>query len=300
MAWSNGLAEWIDSDTAYLSVVFSWRLPDAYARASFYKQQGYLVRAGGPGTWMLPDYLKDVAMVDPLGNIDALIHHNPLATIASRACPGMGTEENPKPCTFCIVPKMWGTKFILLPDFIPRPILCDDNLSALPIRYQEHIIEKYRKFNVPLQDCNSGFEPFTFDEDTFRRWGEIYNGTWRFGYDTLKERDNVFRMFRILKNVPARRKRVYVLIGLEPFAECYQRVREVIEWGGEPHCQPFMDLNTLVKRARPRFDWTEQKLTNMTRWANRWIWRHVRFEDYNPSYHTPVDRTSQLELMVDV
>lgn len=282
MAWSNGLAEWVEGDTAYLSVVFSWRLPDAYSRAMFYRAQGLKVRAGGPAVFSLPDYLRDVA--DTVGITDALIHHNPLATMASRGCPGMGTEEQPKPCTFCIVWKMEGTRFTFIPDFTPRPILVDNNLSALPVNYQEYIIEKYKKFDVLLQDCNSGFEPVTFDEGTYRRWSAIYAGAWRFGYDTLKERDNVYRMFQVLKDVPARRKRVYVLIGNEPFEACYQRVREVIEWGGEPHCQPFMDLNTLVKRARPRYDWTENKLSDMARWANRFLWRKVKFEDYRSDY----------------
>ncbi len=30
-AWVGGLAEWIEGDTAYLSVAFTWRLPDERA-----------------------------------------------------------------------------------------------------------------------------------------------------------------------------------------------------------------------------------------------------------------------------
>ncbi len=49
MAWSGGLAEWTEGDTAYLSVAFSWKLPAAYQRAVWYRSQGFTVRAGGPG-----------------------------------------------------------------------------------------------------------------------------------------------------------------------------------------------------------------------------------------------------------
>ena len=114
MSWSNGLAEWIEGDTAYLSVAFSWRLPDAYQRAVWLRAQGYRVRAGGPGMFApsLRRYLADVAELG--GEVDALTHHNPQATIASRGCP-VG-------CYFCIVPKMEGLTFTLLPDFTPRPI----------------------------------------------------------------------------------------------------------------------------------------------------------------------------------
>ena len=94
MAWSGGFAEWVENDTAYLSVAFSWVLPKAYQRAIWYREQGYKVRAGGPGMFApsLRKYLADVAELG--GNVDALIHHNPDATIASRGCP-VG-------CYFCI------------------------------------------------------------------------------------------------------------------------------------------------------------------------------------------------------
>ena len=273
--WSNGLAEWVEGDTAYLSVVFSWRLPDAYQRAVWYKSQGYKVRAGGPGMFApsLRKYLSGVAELG--GEVDALIHHNKDATIASRGCP-VG-------CYFCIVPKMEGKEFTLIPDFTPRPILCDNNLSALPVEYQAHIIEKYKRSGVQLLDANSGFEPRTFDTGTFARWKEINRGPWRFAYDETAEENEVHVVTQILKDEPGPKKRVYVLIGNEPFEPCYRRIMQVIEWGCEPHVQPLIALNALERRPIVRHDWTEQKLRDLARWANRWIWRTVPFSEYSPS-----------------
>lgn len=271
MSWSGGLAEWVNGDTACLSIVFSWMLPAAYQRAVWYKAQGYKVRVGGPAVWAVPKYLEGVAEMG--GEVDALIHHNPQATIASRGCP-VG-------CYFCLVPPMEGKTFTLIPDFTPRPILCDNNLSALPVEYQEHIIRRYQEAGIPLLDANSGFEPHTFDADTYHRWKVINRGPWRFALDETRELEDVRRMMLILKDEPANTKRVYVLIGNEPVASCHERILKVIEWGGEPHCQPIMALNTLVKRPQVRHDWTEQKLRDMARWANRWIWRTVPFEKYN-------------------
>ncbi|RWI93410.1 MAG: hypothetical protein EOR23_34395, partial [Mesorhizobium sp.] len=95
--WSGGLAEWTDEDTAYLSVAFTWRLNDAYQRACWYKAAGFKVRAGGPGIFTRKHFLADVAEIG--GSIpDAVVHHNPMATFASRGCP-VG-------CWFCIVPKL--------------------------------------------------------------------------------------------------------------------------------------------------------------------------------------------------
>ncbi len=272
MSWSGGLAEWIEGDTAYLSVVFSWKLPDAFQRAIWYRAQGYRVRAGGTALFTNRKYLADVAEIG--GEVDALVYHNPKATIASRGCP-VG-------CYFCIVPRMEGKTFTLLPDFSPRPILCDNNLSALPVDYQEYIIKKYQDTGTILEDANSGFEPHTFDEDTYRRWKVINRGPWRFALDEIGELEDVRRTMAILKDEPASSKRVYVLIGNEPIASCLERITKVIEWGGEPHCQPLMALNTLEKRPQVRHDWTGQKLHDMARWANRWLWRSVPWSEYKP------------------
>lgn len=275
--WIGGLAEWTEGGTAFLSIAFTWKLPEARARALWYRALGFRVRAGGPATFRPTGYLADVA--DLGGDIpDAVTHHNPQGTFASRGCP-VG-------CSFCIVPAMEGRTFTLLPEFTPRPILCDSNLSALPVEYQRHIIARYQAVGVPLLDAQSGFEPRTFDGGTLERWRPVLRGPWRFAYDDMAERDDVQRMMRLLAAVPAKRKRVYVLIGNEPVAECLQRIREVLEWGGEPHCQPYLKLNTLTKEPWARFDWTAQRLRDVARWANRRIWRYATLDEYRAGTKT--------------
>lgn len=276
-AWVGGLAEWTADDTAYLSIAFTWKLDEAYSRACWYRAQGYKVRAGGPGIFTRKHFLAEVAEIG--GDMpDAVSHHNPSATIASRGCP-VG-------CWFCIVPKMEGKAFTLLPDFPVRPILCDNNLSGLPAEYQDFIVRRYEAEGVPLLDANSGFEPRTFDDEVFARWHPINKGPWRFAYDDQAERPYVERVMRMLRGVGARRKRVYVLIGNEPVASCLERIREVIAWGGEPHVQPFIKLNALRREPHIRFDWTAQKLRDMARWANRMQWRKHTFAEYRRSAKT--------------
>lgn len=276
-AWVGGLAEWTDGDTAFLSIAFTWKLNEARDRARWYRALGYKVRAGGPATFRPHGYLRED--VELGGDIpDAIRFHNPAATIASRGCP-VG-------CSFCIVPKMEGRNFTLLPDFPVRPVLCDNNLSGLPTEYQDYIVERYKAAGVPLLDANSGFEPRTFDGAVYERWRGINRGPWRFAYDDLQERNEVRAVMTMLRAVSPRKKRVYVLLGNEPFDACMQRIREVIEWGGEPHCQPFMKLNALEKVPHARFDWTVQKLVNVARWANRRIWRYAAFADYDANAKT--------------
>lgn len=275
--WVGGLAEWTEGETAYLSVAFTWRLDDAYMRACWYRQAGFKVRAGGPGIFTRKHFLADVAAIG--GDCpDAIVWHHPQATMASRGCP-VG-------CWFCIVPKMEGKAFTLIPDFPVRPILCDNNLSALPADYQRHIIARYKAEAVPLSDANSGFEPRTFDDEVYSRWREINRGPWRFAYDDQAERPYVERVMRMLKDVSPRRKQVYVLIGNEPKAACLERIAEVRAWGGEPYVQPYMKLNALVKRPHVRFDWTERDLLKVQRWVNGRFIKYATLDEYDPSMRT--------------
>jgi hypothetical protein len=275
--WVNGLAEWPDGDTVNLSIAFTWKLNDAYMRAVYYRAQGYKVRVGGPGLFTRKHYLADVAELG--GDYpDAITRHNPMATFASRGCP-VG-------CWFCIVPKMEGRAFTELPDFAVRPVLCDNNLSALSPEYQDHIVRRYKAAEVPLLDANSGFEPRTFDEEVFERWRPINKGPWRFAYDDEKDGPHVERVMRMLrgKGVNPRRIQVYTLIGNEPRDQCLARIRRVIDWGGEPYAQPYMKLNALEKRPNVRFDWTEAGLKAVQRWVNGRFWKYVAFDDYRVSY----------------
>lgn len=166
--WVKGVAHWRDGETAFISVAFTWRLPEARRVAEYYRAIGVTrVRIGGPGVFTQRKYVADFAEVG--GEIpDAIARHNPSATRASYGCPVGGW--------FCIVPKMDGKTFRLLPDFPVRPILCDDNLSALPADYQDYIVARYRAAGVELLDANSGFEPATFDEEVFARWRPILKG----------------------------------------------------------------------------------------------------------------------------
>lgn len=282
-AWVGGLAEWIEGDTAYLSIAFTWKLDEAYQRALWYKSLGFKVRAGGPGIFTRKHYLAEVAEIG--GDIpDALRHHNPMATKASEGCPVN--------CWFCIVPKLEGTQFQFLPDFEPRPVLTDNNLSALPADYQQHIVDRYRSAGVPLLDANSGFEPKTFDLSVYRRWAPINQGPWRFALDETGELKEASRAISMLKanGVSSRKIQVYVMIGHEPFDDCMARIKQVISLGGEPYVQPIMKLNALSKEPWVRHDWTAHRLKQVQRWVNRHIWRSADFADYNASTKSSRER----------
>jgi len=279
--WIKGVAHWREGTTALISIAFTWRLPEVRKIADYYRAIGCdRIRLGGPGTFTMRKYISEhLADLELGGSIaDVLRFHNPMATRASYGCPVN--------CHFCIVPKMDGTAFSFVDDFPPRPILCDDNLSALPANYQQHIIDRYLQAGVPILDANSGFEPRTFDDEVFARWKPVLKGPWRFGFDEKTEGEQVARVFRMLKDVSPRKKQVYTMIGHEPFDVCMDRIRKVIASGGEPYAQPMLQLNTLVKEPKVRYDWTALKLKQVQRWVNRRLWRYVPFDQYDANVKT--------------
>lgn len=284
MSWVGGLAHWRDEEArvAFLSIAFTWKIDEARKLAEYYASLGYRVRAGGPAMFRMAWAMEDVAEVDGIGALpDAVGRHNPLATTASRGCP-VG-------CWFCIVPAMEGKEFTFLPDFEPRPILTDNNLSALPADYQQHIVERYISAGVHLLDANSGFEPKTFDEEVFERWKPINRGPWRFALDETGELNDAKRAIGMLRQrgVSGRRIQVYVMIGHEPFEQCMHRIQTVIDLGGEPYVQPVMKLNAREKTPWVRHDWTPRLLGQVQRWANRRLWRKTPFLEYDVNAKSP-------------
>lgn len=263
-------------DKVYLSVIFSWHAKVALQIAFRHKSHAD-IECGGPGMFALTKWWKEQTGLECHRGLDWRFERQRgdyRMTFASRGCP-VG-------CYFCIVPRIEGLEQTLDWDFRPAPVLCDNNLSALPVEFQEHIVRRYRETNTRLDDANSGFEPLTFDEGTYRRWVSVLRGPWRFAFDTTSEEPQVRRMMSVLKGVSVKRKQVYVLIGNEPMAACFERAQKVIEWGGEPYVQSLLPLNALSRdHLKIAYDWTWQHLKDMQRYYNRHLWRYVPLNEYS-------------------
>ena len=294
--WARGHVEWIEDEVAHLSVVFTWDLERVWQRANWLHRAGYRVRVGGPAVHVRTPVRDALAGIAEIGGhvAEAVVRHNPDATFASRGCP-VG-------CWFCVVPSMEGREFTLIEDFVPRPILCDNNLSALPGTFQDHIVARYQETEVPLLDANSGFEPRTFDEEVFRRWEPVLRGPWRFALDDEGDLPHVLGVLDMLRErVPnPRRKRLYVLVGNEPFDLCMHRIRTVLDGGAEPHVQPLMKLNAMRREPWVRHDWSVDLLRSVARWANRRLWKYTDFDGYRRSVRSSRQEKTEGQMSLTV
>lgn len=266
---SNDLT-WMDkgADLVAFSCIFSWYLPRLVQFASMAKDWGAEVWIGGPAVSFSREnasYVRQGVGIEPKIGIDERFEREQgdyQMVYFSRGCPAYTPA-----CGKCPVPFLEGNSFRLYPDAQPAKLLLDNNLSALPVEYQEHIIRRYAE-SWPTKrgkvDANSGFEPHSFTEETLVRWKEFPLMCWRFGYDDITERDEALEMMSLLKSYGfgGERVRVYTMIGNEPIDVCHQRMREVIEMGMHPWPQRLRPLNWLgPKGTLPcLFDWDEPTL----------------------------------------
>lgn len=279
-----------EADLVCVSVIFSWHAPLAAEIAHRFLGKAE-VWAGGPGLFKLADWWKSrvnelqCKLVLGLDGRFERQRGSYRVTFASRGCPVN--------CWYCPVTPMEGREFTLYYDFEPAPILCDNNLSALPKDFQSHIVNRYLNAGVPLLDANSGFEANVFDQDTYERWKPVMRGAWRTAFDILPRHRAVQQALGILRDEPRKKKRIYVLIGNEPMESCFERATKVLEWGGEPHCQAVMPLDALNKDDFTiRYDWTISRLKHFARYFNRFLWKYTTLSDYRCGDLAPFDDLS--------
>lgn len=284
---TNITSDCMSSDLFCFSVVFSTRLREMIEMIRLVKPHGE-VWIGGPAVTFSNTNRKFVVEstgVEPHFGIDNRFEqasgHFPMVYF-SRGCPAYTPA-----CGQCPVPFIEGNKFRYYPDAHPAKLLLDNNLSALPVEYQEHIINRYRDWPGKLGkvDANSGFEPHSFTENTLLRWQKFPLQCWRFGYDDLTERDEALEMMRLLKyhGYMGEKVRVYTMIGNEPIADCVQRIREVIDFGFHPWPQRLRPLDWLGPDGTLpcRYDWDEPTLIAYQRfYSYRAFWGRLKPEEF--------------------
>jgi hypothetical protein len=191
-----------------------------------------------------------------------------------------------------------GHEVHLLSDFVPRPVLCDDNLSALPADYQDFIIRRYQEAGVKLRDANSGFEPVTFTEAVYRRWKPILaagGSPWRFGFDETVEAPQVRVVLKMLAERAAEAQTPLRADRQRALGACVARIYECINESARnaatgrlsPMCEPYvqweMKLVALEKKPWVRFDWTAAELYRVQKWINSFAYRTVPLKEFKPN-----------------
>ena len=284
MAWGNGIAEWTEGDTAFISAVFSWNAQKTYMRCNYYRALGYRVRVGGQVVFQYPEMFAEF---DTAGAVDALSHHNPQATFTSRGCI--------RHCSFCLVPKLEGA-LVELDDWPVRPIVCDNNLLATSPAHFDKVVDRLLESGLAKIDFNQGLDARILTDHHARRFAELPRDTIvRLAWDHIKTEALYLQAFdRLLTaGIKPQQIRTYVLIGYKDTPEdALHRLKTIRELGALPNPMRYQPLDATRRNSYVGEGWTNELLTRYMRyWSNLRITGAFPFEEYR--------RTEKLQTIDD-
>ncbi len=270
--WPKKAIDWIEDRTAFVSVPFTWELPQAYSRCIFLRQQGYGVRAGGPAVDLMPDYLVAVARIG--GEVDALKHHNPDATFTSRGCI--------RRCEFCAVPKIEGA-LVELAEWEVKPILCDNNLLACSREHFDKVIDSLK--SLTEVDFNQGLDARLLTDYHAHRLAELDLKVVRLAWDHTASEPWVMQALEVLRvvGIPKMKIRVYVLLNHKDTPEdALYRLQTLKDWGVRPFPMRYQPLDALEKNAYISPHWTKEQIYQvMEYWTQLRRYEHIPFEEFD-------------------
>lgn len=268
MSWSKSIIHWREYEELFISIPFTWYLPLAKKLCEWNKEAGITVHVGGPGVESMPEYLCNVAdwiggemYPSPLGR------HNPDATFTTRGCI--------RKCRFCAVPKIEGD-FRELRDWIPAPIVCDNNLLASSQCHFDRVIDSLKIFKGV--DFNQGLDARLLNDHHIERLQELRLPKLRFAFDHISLESTVMGAIeRVIKAGFARRRiGCYVMFGFEDSPEdALYRAEAIKAKGIKPFLQRYQPLageQALKKDSWVGLGWTAMEMHRFQRYWCRQNW----------------------------
>jgi hypothetical protein len=204
--WSNDVVQWKMNGITHLSVPFTWFVKKAIALAN--KEKGKVI-IGGPGAMLMQEMIesrtgKNVQYRSSLEGIEPVTLHNPFATFTTRGCISK--------CKFCAVPVIEGT-FREVSDFVPRPIVCDNNFLAASKVHFNKAVDKLKI--MPCVDFNQGLDATIFTPEKADRLAELKIPVLRFSFDGLQKEAAVMDAIKLARSKGFRQISIYVLYGFK-------------------------------------------------------------------------------------
>jgi hypothetical protein len=212
MSWPCKPTTWFDSNTRYISIPFTWNLPDVVRDVL----QGDMffggTVVGGPAVRLMPDYFDGVrdVVVDTGDYAGVLQRVNPEATKTTTGCVNK--------CKFCAVPKTEG-QLVELDDWPDLPLICDNNLFAASEQHFDKVCDKLEHHD--WSDFNQGVDCRILNTHHSERLAGLRGCIVRLALDNSALTDRWERAVAMLTEhgFPKSRIRSYVLCGYESSPE---------------------------------------------------------------------------------
>jgi hypothetical protein len=257
--WRKTIASWEVNGTVYLSVPFTWLIDEAIA---FIGKQKKPVVVGGPGAILAQDRLAGIAPVEKtIDWCEPVTFHNPLATFTTRGC-----VNN---CAFCAVPKIEG-EFREIANFIPRPIICDNNFLASSKRHFNRVVDALKP--LPYVEFNQGLEARLFTQERAARIAELKVHDVRFAFDSTDKEGHLQEAIKTAHRNGLKRISVLMLYGFtDTPADALYRAERLRKMGAnEIYPMRYQPLGASHKNEfiNTKAGWTEYELQ---RFRSYWL-----------------------------
>jgi len=273
VGWARDLVWWKASGTLYLSVPFTWSMPEAKRMAAAHHG---LVVAGGPAVKLQPPTWAETPDECPY---DVLSMHNPMATFTTRGCPNR--------CGFCAVPRIEGD-FRELQTWKPAPVVCDNNLMAASKAHIKRVVKSLRPFESV--DFNQGLDARLFTSWHAGELAKLKNPMIRFAFDNVNSEGKVADAIATARAAGLRNFHVYVLIGFRDTPDNAQyRLEKVREWGIRPNPMRYQPLDSEIRDEYVAPGWSAGLMNDMVRYYSKLRWlEHIPFVKYHQSGDMPL------------
>lgn len=272
-SWAKSIVHWRENGTLNVSIVFTWHLPLAHRLCEWNRISGLNVYAGGPAVSLMPHYLADVAECGGESYPLPLARHNPDATFTTRGCI--------RQCSFCAVPRIEG-EFRELADWIPAPVVCDNNLLAASRAHFNRVIDQLKPFS--RVDFNQGLDVRLLKDWHLDRLRELHLVQIRYAWDWVSMESQVMDAIdrTLAAGIPHCRINAYVLIGHGDTPEdALYRLRALRAKGIRPNPMRYQPLDALVKDSHVASGWQDAELRRLMRYWSRQNWlSKVPYEEF--------------------
>lgn len=259
--WPKGPVRWQEDGTEYISIPFTWNLPQVREEIIGGNLFAKKVVVGGPAVKLHPDYMADVAEVgtDMPGVLQRV---QPFATKTTEGCV--------RRCGFCAVPRIEG-EFRCLEEWPNLPIICDNNLLASDVKHFDKVIDGLKMHD--WCDFNQGLDARLLTDHHARRLAELPRDTMvRLAWDSVAEEEALMRAIARLRKagIPKKNMRCYVLIGFRDTPEdALYRLETLFRVIGIlPNPMRYVPCDGMTDSyVGP--NWTDKELTRMQRYWSR-------------------------------
>jgi len=263
MEWPKGPYKWVNKETVFVSIPFTWNLPSVkndLTQGSFFWKNAVV---GGPALGLYPRYFNDLDYVKYEKDMPGIMQViNPMATKTTTGCI--------RNCKFCAVPTVEGY-FRELSDWPDLPILCDNNLLACSQPHFDKVIDRLIKWG--WCDFNQGVDSRLLTDYHAKRFKEIKKPIIRLALDSMSYLDDWEIAFDILRSagVVLKSIRSYAIIGFTDTPdEAWERCNYIEKKGINPlpmwyHPLDCFKKNTVTNKQKD-LGWTDFERRKIMRW----------------------------------